>query len=71
LGLESGEKLSRLGPSPEAIVAQLYRIRCEVVHRWEYYGSKLRDDDANALRDIILRGAAEAAQALASQETRS
>jgi hypothetical protein len=55
-----------LGPSAEAITSELYRIRCQVVHRWEYYGLKysLRDEDARKLREIVLNGAAHAARTL-------
>ncbi len=59
-----GSAFPHVGASPAAITEHLYRIRCDVVHRWNYYGMSLRDEAVRELRAIVLEGAAHAARTL-------
>ena len=52
----------RVKASPTAMVDHLYRIRCDVVHRWNYYGLNLQETVVRELRAIVLEGAAHAAR---------
>lgn len=58
----------RVEAEPAAVVECLYRIRCDVVHRWNYFGLYLKDEVTAELRAIVLEGAAHAAKTLAARQ---
>jgi hypothetical protein len=63
--------LPKVVGTPAAIAGELYRIRCVVVHRWEYFGLNPRDEVVRELRAIVLEGAAHAARTLVNPGRRA
>jgi hypothetical protein len=52
----------------EKIVDRLYDIRCDVVHRFQYFGLDVDSDAVRELRALVVEGAVRAARILMAQE---